>query len=153
MTAIPARQLSLFKGKRQKGELPKSPLEFEIQCALADTLRKGGCVKGWIWTAFPAGEERPSFIDSRGRRVSPSGDRLKRQGLNPGFFDMLFISPTGIHHWLELKRDEKAKLSEEQAAFSLAMIARGVPCEVAHSYDQAVVILRRWGALRVTVTA
>ena len=153
MDVVEYRQLSLFKGRRQKGELPKSPLEFEIQCALADTLRKGGCVKGWIWTAFPAGEERPSFIDSKGKRVSPSGERLQRQGLNPGFFDMLFIGPTGVHHWLELKRNAKAKLTEDQAAFSLAMTARSVPCEVAHSYDQAVDILRKWGALRVTVTA
>lgn len=42
----------------------------------------------------------------------------------------------------------KARLTEEQAAFSLAMLARGVPAEVARSQDEAVDILGTWGALR-----
>ena len=67
-------------------------------------------------------------------------------GLQPGFFDLLFISPTGIHHWLELKRGN-APLTVEQTAFELAMRLRGVPVFVARSYTEAVEVLKAWGAL------
>jgi hypothetical protein len=130
------RQLSLLKGARQKGEVLPDPLEFEAQCYVASRLR-WGCAPGWIWTAFPAGEWR----------TPATAGRVKAMGLNPGFFDLLFIDPDGQHRWLEMKRG-KARLTEEQAAFSLAMLARGVPAEVARSQDEAVDILQDWGALR-----
>lgn len=136
-----ARQLSLLKGPRQKGEWPAPALEFETQCMVADSLRRG--VKpGWLWTAFPAGE----------LRTKETAARVKRMGLNPGFFDLLLIDPNGRHYWLELKRG-KLRLTDEQAAFSLAMMARGVPCAVARSYQQAIDALNEWGALRLKVSA
>jgi len=136
-----ARQLSLLKGPRQKGEAFPTALEFETQCMVADSLRRG--VKpGWLWTAFPAGE----------LRTKETAARVKRMGLNPGFFDLLLIDPNGVHRWLELKRG-RAPLTDEQAAFSLAMQARGVPCEVARSYQGAIDVLNGWDALRLKVSA
>jgi hypothetical protein len=130
------RQLSLLKGPRQRGEQPVDPLEFSQQCYVASRLR-WCAAPGWIWTAFPAGEWR----------TPATAGRVKAMGLNPGFFDLLFIDPDGVHRWLEMKRC-KARLTEEQARFSLAMLARGVPAEVARSQDEAVDILGKWGALR-----
>lgn len=141
MMATTARQLSLFKGRKQKGVKPPLPLEFATQCAIADTLRRA-CVAGWLWSHFPSGENRDAG----------TGARLKRMGLKKGWADLLLISPEGVHHWLELKRG-KAPLTEEQEAFRDACWARGVAWSVARSYDEAIAQLSSWGALRVAVTA
>ncbi len=144
------RQLELLKGPRQRGTRPPRATEFATHCAVADTIRVS-VVDGWIWTHFPAGEERPSFINKHGKRVSPAADRLKRMGLNPGFLDLLFISPVGIHHWLELKRGN-AELTDAQEHFFYAMQARGVPVAIARSFNEAIDVLKRWGVVRVSVS-
>ena len=135
------RQLSLFKGRRQRGETPPLPLEFRTHVAVADALRVG-CVAGWLWTHFPAGEHRDEA----------TGARLKRMGLQKGWPDFLLIDSTGKHHWLELKRG-KAPLTKEQEAFRDACQARGVAWAVARSFDEAIVALTLWGALRLRVSA
>jgi hypothetical protein len=135
------RQLHLFKGKRQKGSLAPKASEFELHCAVADSLRIGG-VDGWLWSHFPAGE----------LRSKATAGRLKRMGVKAGFFDLLLIDPDGHHYWLELKADG-GRLSEAQADFSLTMQARRVPCEVARSFDEAISILSGWGAIRVRIGA
>lgn len=140
-------QLSLFKGKRQRGVKSPPALEFATQCAIADAVRMG-LTPGWRWTHFPAGEERPSFTDAKGRRFSPASDRLKRMGLQPGWPDLLFISPQGQLHCLELKRG-KAKLTPDQAAFEDWCHKHDVPHKVARSFDEALAVLARWGAIRV----
>jgi len=134
-------QLSLFKGPRQRGTRPPPALEFAMHCSIADALRVG-LAPGWLWTHFPAGEARDE----------KTGARLKRMGLQKGWSDLLLISPTGLHHWLELKRG-KAPLTDEQGLFLEALEARGVPCAVARSFDQAIAQLTAWGALRLTVSA
>jgi hypothetical protein len=133
------RQLDLVKGKRQKGTKAPGPSEFQIQCAVADYLRRG-VADGWLWNHFPAGE----------LRTKETGGRLKRAGLQPGWFDLVLISPTGQHYWLELKQ-EKGRLSEEQATFSYEMLKRGVTCQVARGIDEAVRILVGWGALSTRI--
>jgi hypothetical protein len=40
-----ARQLSLFKGKRQKGFAPPAPTEFASQAFLVDVIRLCGAVR------------------------------------------------------------------------------------------------------------
>lgn len=127
----------------RKPRVRKAPpaLEFATQCALADTCRRW-INPGWIWTAFPAGE----------RRDRVAAGRLQRMGLQPGFFDLLFISPTGEHHWMELKRG-RAPLTTEQVAFELAMKLRAVPAVVCRDYNEAVNHLKAWGALPSKVHA
>lgn len=134
-------QLSLFKGRRQRGIQPPLAKEFATHVALADAMRRG-CVSGWIWTHFPAGEAR----------TEATGRRLKRMGLKPGFADFLLIDPDGVHYWLELKRG-KAPLTVAQNEFGVEMIERGVPYACCRSFNEAIATLRVWGAIRMTVTA
>ena len=133
------RQLSLLKGPRQKGEKAPLPSEFQMQCAVADALRIG-CSPGWFWTHFPAGE----------LRTDETGRRLKRMGLKPGIFDLLLVDPNGTHYWLELKRG-KAPLTTEQGIFLACMTLRLVPCAVARSFNEAITVLKGWGAIKVSL--
>jgi hypothetical protein len=129
------RQLSLLKGKRQKGEKAPLATEFATQCAIADALRVG-CSPGWLWTHFPAGEYR----------TDETGRRLKRMGLKPGWSDMLLIGPDGRHYWMELKRGN-SPLSEAQRAFILAVKSRGVPHALCRSFEEALMWLKDIGAV------
>jgi hypothetical protein len=68
-------------------------LERRTHIALADLLRVA-CRPGWWWSHIPSGEYR----------TEQAGALLKRMGTQRGMLDFLLISPTGEHHWLELKR-------------------------------------------------
>jgi hypothetical protein len=139
---VAARQLSLFKGRRQRGVKPKPVIERKTHIAIADALR-AGCSPGWEWTHFPAGEHR----------TEKTGALLKRMGMKKGWSDFVLMGPDGVHHWLELKRGN-APLTEEQEGFRDACDERGVPWAVARSFNEAIAVLQRWGALdRLTVTA
>ena len=137
------RQLDLLsRGKRGRFLAAKKPppaLEFETQCAIAQTIRIG-LQPGWKWNVFPSGE----------KRTPATGARLKAMGHQPGWPDLIFISPDGVHHWLELKRG-KAPLSDAQAAFLADMQSRGVPIAVARSYEAAMRHLKAWGAVRTGI--
>lgn len=135
------RQLSLFRSRKQGGERAPLPKERQTHIAIADALRVG-CTPDWLWSHFPAGEHRDEA----------TGALLQRMGLKKGWSDFLLIDHNGDHHWLELKRG-KAPLTEEQEAFLAALEARGVACAVARSFDEAVAVLQRWGALRLKVAA
>jgi hypothetical protein len=134
------RQLHLFKSRRQRGVAAPPPLEFAVHCAVADTLRRWA-TPGWIWTHLPMGELRDAV----------TGARLKRMGVQPGWPDLILIPPAGPKFWqrphfLELKR-RGGKLTEHQAGFALWCKLNGCPHAVADSYEAAVKILQRWGAL------
>jgi hypothetical protein len=145
-----ARQLNLFKGKRQRGErVDVGPSEFALQCAVADLLRR--CAKPtWLWTHLPFGEARPAEFRN-GVRVSYAGERLKRMGSQPGWPDLALLGPKdaahpGIH-FLELKA-KRGRMSEHQAAFRLWCLLNGVPHAVVYSVGEATAILERWGVCR-----
>lgn len=133
------RQLNLFRSRRQRGtRIDYSPLEFEMHCAVADTLRRW-LTPNWVFTHIPLGEYRSAI----------TGARLKRMGANPGWPDFILIPPwleVSRPHFLELKR-RGAKLTEPQAGFALWCKLNQCPHAVAYSYEQAVVILKGWGAL------
>jgi hypothetical protein len=131
-------QPDLFTRRVRK---PPPALERENHIALADLLAVS-TAPGWICTHYPLGE----------LRTEKTGALLKRMGNKPGFFDWLLIGPTGVHHWLELKRG-RAPLTEAQKKFQLEMNMRGVPCAVARSFREAEAQLREWGAIRVAVAA
>jgi hypothetical protein len=136
----PERQLSLLKGPRQRGIVPRAQaLEYELHCAVADTLRVS-LSKGWYWTTIDHGEERPIMAASR----------LQRKGVKPGLPDILLIGPDGRHYWLELKT-RKGRLSDEQEAFRDAMEERQVLWAMAVGYDEAIAWLKRWGAVRIAL--
>ena len=48
------RQLSLLKGRRQKGERPPSPKEFNLHVALASLIKRT-INKHWILFSFSRG--------------------------------------------------------------------------------------------------
>jgi hypothetical protein len=114
----------------------KAPLEVRTHIAIADLLRVAAA-SGWWW----------SHIGHGGKRSKATGGLLERMGLRPGISDFLLISPTGQHHWMELKRGH-APLNENQIIFFADMHARNVSVEVVRSFDEAVAHLNKLGALK-----
>ena len=121
--------------KRQPVRRLPPALERRTHIALADLLRHTARA-GWWWSHIPSGEHR----------TEATGALLKRMGLQRGMADFLLISPTGVHHWLELKRGN-APLTEDQEAFAAALRRCGVPYAVVRDYDAAVRQLKLWGAV------
>jgi VRR-NUC domain len=129
----PVPQLDFWQ-RRSARRAPR-PIERRTHIAIADTLRVA-CRPGWWWSHIPSGEYR----------TEKTGALLKRMGTQRGMLDFLLISPTGEHHWLELKRGS-APLTEAQQAFIEHLTRRGVPYYVARNYDAAVKQLKEWGVL------
>lgn len=100
------RQLHLFKGKRQKGVLPRSS-EFELHCMVADALRRW-CDPAWRYTHLPMGEKRDPA----------TAMRLKRMGVTRGWPDFMFFGPRKQVLFLELKRPGPRRLREWQGTLS-----------------------------------
>ena len=137
-----ARQLNLFAGKRQRGKQTPPALEFATHCMVADLLRLS-LTRGWIFFHVGNGERRDAI----------TGARLKRLGVLPGVSDFLLIGPpAGQVRALELKRrGEKPTLA--QTAFLEAVRLAGGDAEWVDSYEAAVAVLRRWGAVRLRCEA
>ena len=145
-----ARQLSLFKSKRQRGVKVKGPSEFEIHCMVADYLRQG-IAPGWMWFHPPMGGERPAYVNKVGKRVSPEGGRLQRMGARKGASDILLAGPPhATLHALELKQ-QGGKPNEEQQAFMAEVQAAGGFAEWADNVNDAVSILTDWGAISTRI--
>ena len=134
-------QLNLFKSKRQRGTQPPPPKEFALHCAVADTVKRW-ILPYWIWTHFPAGEARPHQI-IRGKRVSLTGARLMRMGLNTGFPDFQFFHLSGRCCFLELKRKGEVA-SEDQTAIAMHLIRAGHGYLLTSSLDDAIATLVDW---------
>jgi len=129
-----AGQLSLFKGKRQRGVKAPAPLEFAIHCMIADTLRLQ-CK--WLYWHTPNGE----------LRSIQTAAKLKRMGVKPGVADFLLVEPgRGRMFGLELKRQGETP-TDSQWDFGRTLIAAGGAWEWCDTYDGAIAILKRWGAL------
>jgi hypothetical protein len=146
------RQLHLFKGKRQRGVKPPAPKEFASHVVIADMLRRW-CVPGWIWTHFPAGEDRGHVtVMRKGKPVtfSPAASRLKRMGLRPGFPDFLFFSKTRACAFLELKRKGETT-SDDQDEVIAFMRDAGHAVLTTDSVPHAVTFLKAIGVLRAGV--
>jgi hypothetical protein len=115
---------------------PPAP-ERRTHIALADFV---GRFKndGWLFFHIPNGEyRRPE-----------TAALLQRMGVMAGVFDFVAIGPTGVHHWLELKRGANADMSLAQIRFRHELQIRGVPYGVARSFDEAVAFLTAWGVIR-----
>lgn len=138
-----ARQLSLFKSKHQRGTSAPAPTEFKTHCIVADTL-KLGARHDWRWTHIPTGEKRDLVTASR----------LKRMGTMRGLPDFVFFSPSRLTHFLELKRRGRISATTvEQKAWADWCIENGYPHAIADNADDALTVIRHWGALRVQVEA
>lgn len=140
--AVQAHQLSLFRGKRQRGVAPPRAKEYELHCQVADVLRRW-CSPHWRYTHLPMGE----------RRDMATAMRLKRMGVTPGWPDFMFVHISGTVVWLELKRPGGgARLSEEQEELA-AFLAQAHPHIVTNDFQHALDQLRDLGIVRASVSA
>jgi hypothetical protein len=128
--------------RRPKGHTspkPLGPKEVAIHGAIVDALRRFG-KSDWAWSHFPAGE----------LRGSATGAKLKRLGLQPGWPDLILVAPGGRFHALEIKR-AGGVVSDDQQAFLIWCSANDVPNAIVRTVDEALDVLGRWGALRVSM--
>lgn len=149
---VSARQLNLWKSKRQRGVKPKPPSEFAVHCAIADTLRRW-IEPGWIWFHCPNGGARTKRQNPKtGQWYSPEGGRLERMGARPGVSDFLLVAPYMAQlHALELKR-EGEKPTKAQIQFGDDVTASGGEFAWVDNYKAAIAQLQDWGALPTTIT-
>jgi hypothetical protein len=127
-------QLDLYPTRRRR--MPPA-FEFEVHCMVADFLRKR-LVPGWLWWHTPNGEARSKA----------TAGRLKRMGVLPGVSDFLLLSPDGQLYALELKRQGE-KPTNDQRVFLEAVEAAGGTSGWIDSFNDAVKVLKAWGAVRV----
>ena len=113
------------------------PRELALHMAVVDALAKLGD-SAWRWTHFPAGEHR----DVR------TAAKLKRMGVKRGWPDIILVSPAGAFHGLELKRDDKAELTEDQELFRFWSVRGGIRYAVVSTLDEALATLAGWHVIR-----
>ena len=136
---VSARQLHLFRGKRQRGTLPPAPSEFASQAFLVDVIRRT-ISPAWRFTHMPSGEYRNPV----------TAGRLKRLGTEPGWPDLQFAGPGGRMAFLELKR-RGGRLSESQQAMRDHLEGCGFDYLMTDDVDQAIRWLQSRGILRGAV--
>jgi hypothetical protein len=147
----PASWLTTRKsaGSTSKSVLPKpaprprrrTAHEDPVHEAVAEHLRLT-LRPGWVWWSTP----------SQGQRSYRQQRRLKSQGMVAGISDIVLVSPEGILHALELKRERAAsgralgRLSPAQIGW-LASLPPACPRACAHGVDEALTVLRSWQAI------
>lgn len=142
------KQFDLFNRRRRAAAKPEAT-EFQMQCVLADLCRRW-LSPGWRFTHLPMGEARDRQIDEYGRSYSPTGQRLTRMGLTPGWPDLMFVGPKATVVWLELKR-RRGKPTKAQELVIAHLRQCGFVVCVAHSFNEAVAFLKKHGILRTEV--
>jgi hypothetical protein len=138
--------------KPMKEELP-SPEEREIQRAIVSVLDRF-LRPTWRYTHFPAGGERPAVDRVKNGekvRVSIAALQLRADGLKPGWPDLQLLAPTGIMHFLEVKRSAKAAWQDEQLAFQAHCHKHGIPHRVAWDVDMAMAVFSEWDCLTIKI--
>ena len=116
----------------------KKPLatEHALQCSLIDYLDLTARPNVYYFA-----------IPNAGKRTPYAGAQMRAEGLRAGVADLIFMLPDGRCCWLELKRSPRQKQSIEQNYFEEICKLLDHPYAVAHTFDEAVEILRRWGVL------
>jgi len=137
--SVTARQLHLFKSCRQRGQVMPAPSEFQLHCAVVDTVKRW-IMPRWIFTHIASGE----------RRDQVTAARLKRMGVTPGFPDLMFLGPHGEVCFVELKA-RSGRLSEAQSEIASHLCAAGHGYLCSNDYRDVVETLKGWGVLRVGI--
>lgn len=86
-------------------------------------------------------------IPNAAKRSPRLAARMKAEGLKSGPADLCFMFPKGRCAWLELKRSSKHKQTLVQNEFGEICFSLGHPYAVAHSFDEALDILRQWSVI------
>jgi hypothetical protein len=137
-----AKQLSLFKSRRQRGVALPPPLEFYLHVSIIDILQRW-INPGWRFNHIASGEYR----------LPATAARLKRMGVQKGWPDIIIFPPLPSRGamFLELKR-RGGRLSPAQQAFADWAHDHGYAHEVIADYASALVVLRGWGVIRTGIT-
>jgi len=112
-------------------------VEDDIQASLVDHLT-WRLARGVVWYAVPNGEKRDKI----------TARRLKRLGVRAGVADLAFVLPGGSAAYLELKAGRDGRQSTEQKQFEADVIAAGARYALARTIDDALAVLKGWGAIR-----
>jgi hypothetical protein len=115
--------------------------ESDIQIQVADWLRLYESARDFIFFACSneaMGEAKTGA--GLGRMA-----RLKRMGLRPGVADIVIIRK-GRAYFLELKTLDGVQ-SERQQAFQADCYYVGAEYEIAHSFEEAQAIVKKWKIL------
>jgi len=140
------RQLDMFN-RRLRGRKPPPTPEYSIHCTIADAC-KWFLHPQWECTHLPFGEHRDHRINPKsGKRYSPTGTRLKRMGVKPGWPDFMFMGPERAMFWLELKRSRGGRMNPDQARIAAHIVACGFPFLCTGDPDDAIATLRDYGIL------
>jgi hypothetical protein len=114
------------------------PLEAEIQIQLVQYLALAAPSRGFLfWSTPNEGMGNARSGAGIGRMV-----RLKKMGLRSGVADLVIVKE-GHVYFLEMKR-RLGKQSANQLVFEADAIRAGADYAVAHSFDEAVNILKSW---------
>ena len=132
-----ARQLHLFHGKHQRGQVAPAPKEFALHVVLADICRRW-LNPHWKFTHLPMGEHRDKRVAAK----------LHRMGTTGGWPDFLFCGPRQAVFWLELKRPRRGRLSDAQIEMRAHLVACGFGYLVTDDIKDAVETLKSLGIVR-----
>jgi len=80
-------------------------------------------------------------------RSKVTGSRLKAMGVLAGVADLTISMPGGRVRYLELKAP-RGRQTDAQREFERMCIESQTPYEIARSFDEAMAILVRWGAIK-----
>jgi hypothetical protein len=136
---VTERQLHLFRSRRQRGCAPPAPSEYQLHCAVVDTIRRW-LMPNWIFTHIASGEKRDQVTAAR----------LKRMGVTAGFPDLMFIGPNGVVCWVELKA-KGGRLSAAQAEVASHLVVCGHGYLCSSDYRDIIETLKRWSVLRAGI--
>jgi hypothetical protein len=142
----------------QEPKPKRKDIEHQEQCIIVKhvMLRKRPHV---YWYAVPNGGNRPTKTNKRtGRKYSPDGARLKKEGVRAGVQDLHFLvggqeckgcgeTVHGLPIYIEYKPDGGV-LSKVQRDMRDEVIAAGGIWYVAHGIDEALGILERHGVIK-----
>lgn len=126
---------------REKVARAPDPLEAEIQIQLVEYLALVAPARGFLFFAVP----NEAMGQARGSGGLARMARLKRMGLRSGVGDLVFVK-AGRAYFLELKR-RGGKQSTNQLYFEADAIRAGAEYAVAHSFDEALKILKNWSII------
>ena len=128
--------IAMMAGAAARARKERPPVQITLHFPVAKFLREN-CLPFWDWTHFPADEMR----DMR------TATRLIQRGFHRWWGDFILLSPRGLAHFLMLPNPGEP-LTFEQDEFRIRCIARGNPCEVCWTIDQALLAFERWECLR-----
>ena len=114
--------------------------ELRVHIAIAGMLR-AYLKDGWRTTHPASGEIR----DKR------TAAKIRAMGQNPGWPDIILVSPEGRFHGLEIK-GPGGSLSTHQRDFRNWCRDHAIPWATVRSVDEAAHVLSDWGALRLPIS-